>query len=66
MVIGNIPGANQPLRANYGNFNLSHQINIHGERRKEVGGGDLQKCDYPIKVRVQNVKILNLPMPFRY
>ena len=28
--VGNISGANQPLRANYGNFNLDHQINIQG------------------------------------
>ena len=27
---GNILGANQPLRANYENFNLDHQINIQG------------------------------------
>ena len=27
---GNVSGANQPLRANYGNFNLSHWINIQG------------------------------------
>ena len=26
----NISGANQPLRANYENFNLDHQINIQG------------------------------------
>ena len=35
---GNISGANQPLRANYENFNLGHQINIQGEGRREVGG----------------------------
>ena len=28
----NISGANQPLRANYENFNLDHQINIQGAR----------------------------------
>jgi len=40
---GNISGANQPLRANYKNFNLGHQINISadtlpikiGRRKKE-------------------------------
>ena len=35
---GNISGANQLLRVNYGNFNLDHQINIQGEGRREVGG----------------------------
>ena len=35
----NILGANQPLHANYGNSNLSHQINIQGEGHREVGGG---------------------------
>jgi len=28
--IGNVLGANQSLRANYENFNLSHLINIQG------------------------------------
>jgi len=28
--IGNVSGANQSIRANYGNFNLSHLINIQG------------------------------------
>ena len=28
--IGNVSGANQPLRASYENFNLSHWINIQG------------------------------------
>ena len=37
--LGNISDANQHLRANYRNFNLSHQINIQGEGRREVGGG---------------------------
>ena len=27
-------GANQPLCANYGNFNLDHQINVQGEGRR--------------------------------
>ena len=36
---GNISGANQLLRANYGNFNLDYQINIQGEGRKELEGG---------------------------
>ena len=36
---GNISGANQPLRANYENFNLDPQINIQVEGRREVGGG---------------------------
>ena len=36
---GNISVANQPLRANYENFNLDYQINIQGEGRREVGGG---------------------------
>ena len=36
---GNISGVNQSLRANYGNFNLCHQINVQGERRIEMGGG---------------------------
>ena len=26
-------------RVSYGNFNMSHQINIQGEGRREVGGG---------------------------
>ena len=26
--VGNVSGANQPLRANYENFNLDRQINI--------------------------------------
>jgi len=33
----NISDANQPLRANYRNFNLDHRINIQGEGRREVG-----------------------------
>ena len=32
--VGNVSGANQPLHANYENFNLSHQINIQGEERR--------------------------------
>jgi hypothetical protein len=32
-------GANQPLRANCANFNLSHQINIQGEAQREWKGG---------------------------
>ena len=31
-LFGNVSGANQPLRANYGNSNLSHWINIQGVR----------------------------------
>ena len=31
---GNISGANQHIRANYENFNFSHQINIQGEGRR--------------------------------
>ena len=38
ILVGNISGANQPLRANYENFNLGHQINIQEEGRREVGG----------------------------
>jgi hypothetical protein len=34
-----ISSANQSLCANYGNFNLDHQINIQGEECREVGGG---------------------------
>jgi len=36
---GNISVANQPLRANYENFNLDYQINIQGEGHREVEGG---------------------------
>jgi len=35
----NLSDANQSLRVNYRNLNLDHQINIQGERRREVGGG---------------------------
>jgi hypothetical protein len=28
--LGNISGGNQPLRANYGNFNLGHTMLIQG------------------------------------
>ena len=38
---GNISCANQPLCANYRNFNLGHQINIQGEGRREVEGPKL-------------------------
>jgi hypothetical protein len=54
ILLGNISSGNQPLRANYGNFNLNHTILIQGrthERRegwfaKFIGGGrdDLQRC----------------------
>ena len=36
---GNILGANQSLRANYENLNLSHRINIQGEGRGGWEGG---------------------------
>ena len=36
---GNVSVANQHLHANYGNFNLGHQINIQGEGCRDVGGG---------------------------
>jgi hypothetical protein len=52
--IGNISSGNQPLRANYGNFNLNHTILIQGrthERWEECfakfmgdGRDDLQMC----------------------
>ena len=56
---GNISGANQPLRTNYRNFNLDHQINIQGGGAQRGGRGDLQKSDYPIQGRVQIVKLPN-------
>ena len=58
---GNISGANQPLRANYGNFNLSHQINIQGEGRREVGRGICKSVITQSKGRVQIVKLSNPP-----
>jgi hypothetical protein len=40
---GNISGGNQPLRANYENFNLNHTILIQGRTHERWGrGGDLQ------------------------
>jgi len=39
ILIGNISGANQPIRGNYVNFNLGHRINILGESTGGVGGG---------------------------
>ena len=36
-IYGNISGANQPLRVNYGNLNLGHQINIQEEGCRDVG-----------------------------
>ena len=59
---GNISCANQPLCANYRNFNLGHQINIQGEDA-ERWEGDLQKCDYPIQGRIQIVKITQSSVP---
>jgi len=32
-----ISGANQSLCVNHANFNLSHRINIQGERQRRVG-----------------------------
>ena len=61
----NILGANQSFRVNFENFNLSHQINIQGEERREVGG-EIYKIvitDYPIQGRVQIVKLFNSPYP---
>jgi len=60
---GNILGANQPFRANYGNFNLGHRINIQGKGHRRVGGGICKKCDYPIQERVQIRKLPNPPYP---
>ena len=60
--IGNISGANQPLRANYANFNLGHQINIQGERCRGERR-DLQKCDYPIQEQAVNCKTTQSPIP---
>ena len=60
---GNISVANQPLRANYENFNLDYQINIQGGGAQRGGRGDLQKCDYTIQGRVQIVKLPNPPYP---
>ena len=37
--VGNISGANYPLRGNYANFNLNHQINIQGGAQGEWEGG---------------------------
>ena len=56
---------NQPLRTNYKNFNLSHQINIQEEGRREVGEEIYKSVitDYPIQRRVQIVKLLNPPYP---
>jgi hypothetical protein len=28
LIVGNVSGGNQPLRANYGNFNMSHTMLI--------------------------------------
>ena len=58
---GNISGANQPLRANYGNFNLSHQINIQGEGRREVERWICKSVITQSKGRVQIVKLSNPP-----
>jgi hypothetical protein len=35
---GNISGRNQPLRANYGNFNLSHRMLIQGKTYRRWEG----------------------------
>jgi hypothetical protein len=53
-LLGNISSGNQPLRANYGNFNLSHTILIQGRaygrwkgwfaKFMGDGRGDLQRC----------------------
>ena len=39
ILIGNISGANQPIRGNYANFDLGHRINIQGEGAEGGGGG---------------------------
>ena len=63
MLNGDILGANQPLRANYGNFNLGHRINIQGEGRRGVGGGICKSVITQSKGGVQIVKLPNLPYP---
>ena len=58
--VGNISGANQPLRANYANFNLGRRINIQGEGRKGVGGGI---CKSVITQSTCGQLIVKLPNP---
>jgi hypothetical protein len=40
---GNISGGNQPLRANYENFNLNHTILIQGRTHERWGRGVICK-----------------------
>ena len=60
---GNVSGANQPLRANYGNFNLVHQINIQGEGAQRAGRGICKSVITQSKGGRLIVKLLNSPHP---
>jgi len=57
-IIGNISGANQPLRANYENSNLCHRINIQGRGAGEVEG---RICKSPPALGLGNHTFANLP-----
>ena len=61
-LIGNILGANQPLRVNYGNFNLGHRINIQRKGRRGVGGG-FAKVWLPNPRAGPDCKMTQSPMP---